>query len=102
MLSGDFALEFFRDEGLAFSDVTIEGMCMGMAAVGWDSIHLSRSTHLRKTLTVNHYLRIEYFQQDVLEIARLWPHLMRDAPVRNVLVRDVPALEGRSSIRTHQ
>ena len=26
-------------------------------------LHLSRSTPLRKTLTINHYLRIEYFQQ---------------------------------------
>ena len=32
----------------------------------------------------------------VLEIARLWPHLMRDVPVR-----DMPALEGRSGVRTH-
>jgi len=26
-------------------------------------LHFSRSTPLRKTLTINHYLRIEYFQQ---------------------------------------
>ena len=31
-------------------------------------IHLSRSTPLRKTLTVNHYLRIEYFQQFMVEV----------------------------------
>ena len=32
----------------------------------------------------------------MLEITRLWPHLMRD-----VRVLDVPALEGRTGIRTH-
>ena len=32
----------------------------------------------------------------LLEIAGLWPHLMRDVPVR-----DVPALEGHTAIRTH-
>ena len=42
----------------------------------------------------------------MLEIACLWPHLMRDVPVRDVpvrdvLVRDVPTLEGRSGVRTH-
>ena len=29
--------------------------------------HLSRSTPLRTTLTVNHYLLTEYFQRDVLK-----------------------------------
>ena len=33
----------------------------------------------------------------VLEIACLWPHLMGDVPVR-----DVPAPEGRTGVRTHQ
>ena len=47
----------------------------------------------------------------VLEIVRLWPHLMRGVlvrdvlvqgvPLRDVLVQDVPALEGRSGQRTH-
>ena len=42
----------------------------------------------------------------MLEIARLWPHLMRDVPlrdvpVRDVQVRDVPVLECRSSQSTH-
>ena len=47
----------------------------------------------------------------MLEIVRLWPHLMRGVPVRDVpvqgvplrdvLVQDVPALEGRSGQRTH-
>ena len=37
----------------------------------------------------------------VLEIAGLWPHLMRDVPLRDVPVGDVPALEGRTGIRTH-
>ena len=32
----------------------------------------------------------------LLEIAGLWPHLMRDVPMR-----DVPAVEGRTAIRTH-
>ena len=32
----------------------------------------------------------------LLEIACLWPHLVRDVPVR-----DVPALEGHSGLRTH-
>ena len=38
---------------------------------------------------------------EMLEIAALWPHLMRDVPLRDVQVRDVPALEGRTAIRTH-
>ena len=29
----------------------------------------------------------------MLEMAGLWPHLMRNVPVRDVLVRDVPALD---------
>jgi len=53
----------------------------------------------------------------MLEIAVLWPHLMRDVPVRDVPVRDVPlrdvplrdvynvrdvpALQGRTGVRTH-
>ena len=58
-------------------------------------LHLGRSTPLHKTLTLNRYLRIEYFHQNLLEIARLWPHLMQD-----VLVRNAPAQEGRNG-HTH-
>ena len=36
-------------------------------------LHLSRSTRLRKTLTVNHYLRIEYFQH--ARVVRVGGHI---------------------------
>ena len=34
-------------------------------------LHFSRSTPLRKTLTINHYLRIEYFQQPRVQKLRV-------------------------------
>ena len=38
---------------------------------------------------------------NVLEMAGLWPHLMRDVRVRDVPMRDVPALVGRTGdVRT--
>ena len=36
----------------------------------------------------------------MLEMAGLWPHLMRDVPVRDVLVLGVPVPD-RSGVRTH-
>ena len=43
-----------------------------------------------------------YFQQKMLEIACLWPHLMLDVQdMRDVPLRDAPALEGRNSICKH-
>ena len=42
-------------------------------------------------------------QQRMLEIARLWPHLMRDVRVRDVPMRDVPTPVGRTGdVRTRE
>ena len=55
----------------------------------------------REVARLEPQVRPRILQYPLLEIARLWPHLMRDVPVRDVVVRDVPALEGRSGQRTH-
>jgi len=72
LLSLHFFLEFF------LSSTHHNNYDLHLRIIQILCLHISRSSLLRKTLTVNHYLHVKYFQQPLLEIVVLWPHLMRD------------------------
>ena len=73
---------------------------MGSACeLAWLTLKLELSTknlHGHCSLPYSPQTPALYCTVPVLEMAGLWPHLMRDVRVRDVPMRDVPALVGRT------
>ena len=66
-LSSSFSHHFTSSSSLSFLQLNTINYDLHLCIIHTFYLHLSRSTPLRKTFTVNHYLRIEYFQQGMLE-----------------------------------
>ena len=60
-LSSSFLFPFTSSSSLAFLQLNTINYDLHLRIIQTLCLHLSRSTPLRKTLTVNHYLCIEYF-----------------------------------------
>jgi len=62
-LSSSFFFHFTSSSCLSFLQLNRNNYDLHLRITQTFCLHLSRSSPLLKTLTVNHYLRIEYFQQ---------------------------------------
>ena len=67
-----FSLSFTSSSSLSF--LQLNTLNYDHCIIQTLSLHFNRSTPLRKTLTVNHYLHIEYFQQGSVHIPRVILH----------------------------
>ena len=63
VLSLLFSFHFTSSSSLSFLQLNTINYDLHLRIIQTLRLHLSRATPLRKTLTVNHYLRIKYFQQ---------------------------------------